>query len=464
MTSSNRVLFGVFVFLGSAVLAWQSWWSLGQCEKLTHANEPLQLLGTRRALPTSLRQDPLGGIVFGLGDTLSTKVDSFTTSSELLLDLSATSVLPSIRQAILDPMGLVEVIMQSPALRRDPDGSVFVVARIDTKYNATKEKSAGPGSKNRFPTHFLWEFRLNSELNVMEPGGLVSLLTPSSFASGPLDPRLFSFQGTNFLLFNQMVFARPNVWIDSTFFYDLSHRRVAVPLISGEWRMLRGLVNNNGKPPQVRDKNWIPLITQKQALFFRFLDPLQVLDCSEALNGGSCTIHFPRSDNENDPKFHLMSSCLRGSTPFVHWAGDYYWSIAHGTIFLTDATRLYTNHYLLVHINPFRIVFLSDPIPPLESLVSLCKLPRLSYLSFDSFFPVGLIVDGNDTCVISLHVNDEVSVLVRLRGFRALFEHAVALDSQAGFHKIPPEGYIHHQTRELSHHLLRKGQNFSTDK
>jgi hypothetical protein len=136
----------------------------------------------------------------------------------------------------------------------------------------------------------------------------------------------------------------------------------------------------------------------------------------------------------------------------------------------TKGERFYTMNYLLMHTNPFRVVFMSDPIPLDPDLWKLCKHPRSKFLGHDIMFPIGLIVDGPDTCVVSAHLNDQVSVLLRLTGFRVLFEAAVAMDRTANMHmhvashRLSIPGRLHRLTREQARSLLQHGEKFHSDK
>jgi hypothetical protein len=130
----------------------------------------------------------LSGMVLGVDGVTQSKLDNFPGSTSLLVDLSAR-IVPSIEQAILDPMKhqvcclswnsfccndwhLQRVYLQSPALRRDADGSVFVVARADTRHYETDvaRTKHKPLQLNKYPTNVLWNFRLNASLDVIDIG------------------------------------------------------------------------------------------------------------------------------------------------------------------------------------------------------------------------------------------------------------------------------------------------------
>ena len=65
--------------------------------------------------------------------------------------------------------------------------------------------------------------------------------------------------------------------------------------------------------------------------------------------------------------------------------------------------------------------------------------------------------------MIGAHLNDQLAVLIRLQGFRALFNEVVAMDRQAANHTLLPTGLLHQQSRELARHLLQQGDIWSTD-
>ena len=157
--------------------------------------------------------------------------------------------------------------------------------------------------------------------------------------------------------------------MDSTYFWDLDQRISIVPLLNGEARMIRGLKSTSG--PSRRDKHWIPLIQDHHAFFVRFSTHYKCCECEVSTD--KCRVHFPPTPNHDsaDPLFIDALHAVRGGTPFQHWVGSYYWSITHSTMFSISgqrSRRIYTMNFLMVHTDPFRVVFYSDPILLAESM------------------------------------------------------------------------------------------------
>jgi len=129
----------------------------------------------------------------------------------------------------------------------------------------------------------------------------------------------------------------------------------------------------------------------------------------------------------------------------------YYVSVAHGTHFRTcdgscNYKRYYTVHVVVIKVKPdFKVVYLSGNVPlPNKSLE--VPIVRHKYIEHSFLFPVGLLVEDEDSLIIGGHINDHSSVLYRLSGLREIMNKAIAhdkLDTGDG----PRPGVLQHYTR-----------------
>lgn len=254
-----------------------------------------------------------------------------------------------------------------------------------------------------------------------------------------------------------------NLYLDYTFFYNLDLKVSTTPLVNGQIPLLRGKTKTSFV---MRDKHWTPLIVRdKHAFFVRYYDPLQVLACE--LPSGKCHIAFPRGP-EIDQNYNDFTHCVRGGTQFLHLDGDYYWSFVHVTLFpfvpgVSDHTRLYTTNFLILHINPFRVVFISDPVRFSETIFS--ETDARNYTRFRHFvWPNAMINDGTDGILLGVHVDDTFSAIVRVAGFKNLLLSAVKKDqNDNSSRKGPKQGQLHEQARQLAKKFLRPGEQFKVN-
>ena len=148
--------------------------------------------------------------MFGLDGVDVTRANKHAVETSMLKDLSS-AILPAVLKSFLDPPGALRAYILSPALRQDIDGSVFIIARIDTRLPKNNPHL------NRFFATYFWQFRLNSTLDVMDTGTQSGPINPVNFGPfGPLEPRLFEFQRRRYIAYGILgLFFIPSVLVVS---------------------------------------------------------------------------------------------------------------------------------------------------------------------------------------------------------------------------------------------------------
>lgn len=188
------------------------------------------------------------------------------------------------------------------------------------------------------------------------------------------------------------------------------------------------------------EKNWMPFAVGDQIFIVRTLDPLNILRCTTT---GRCeTVHDENSNHEvfRDEFFHL-----RGGTPFEHYQGQYYIGIAHCTLYVTSNNlRYYTSHVVVLNVDPYRIVYISNDIELNPKIFTTYPKAKAKSVKIDNDFiyPVGIVVEDLDTVLISGHVNDNGSILVRLKGISAIMKSVISKDMRESILQGPPAGTL----------------------
>ena len=150
--------------------------------------------------------------------------------------------------------------------------------------------------------------------------------------------------------------------------------------------------------------------------------------------------------------FEHSVSHLRGGTPFELYKWPYYISVAHSTMYKKENHhRYYSAHIVVLCVEPYRIVYVSNDIKIHDEIYSRIPIVRWKYIDEGFIFPVGLITETKDVHTIGVHVNDHSSVLIRLRGIAALMHSIMQQDQRQPIKHGPPIGYLHkhiHDTME----------------
>ena len=121
---------------------------------------------------------------------------------------------------------------------------------------------------------------------------------------------------------------------------------------------------------------------------------------------------------------------LRGGTAFEQYTYPYYIGFGHSTNYLKGHYRYYGVHVIVLCVDPFRIVYFSDPLkiqPELYSGLPKENLWKMVLGNF--FFPVGVMVEDEDSVVIGCHIKDRITMLFRLTGLRNILSTVMRLDA-----------------------------------
>ncbi len=215
------------------------------------------------------------------------------------------------------------------------------------------------------------------------------------------------------------------------------------------------MIAATGKDDMPRDKHWMALIQNDELYFVHNLDPLRVMKCSIA---GHCEFVYDPRDKGNDFVFEHHVSHLRGGTPFEHYSGPYYISIAHSTMYKTsNHHRYYTAHIVILCVKPYRIVYVSDDIKINPEIYAEAPMARPRWIEDGFIFPVGLIIENKDNMLIGVHVNDYSSVLIRFKGLKKFMDQIINLDKRQNAKDGPPIGYLQQHIHDSQANLTHMG-------
>jgi hypothetical protein len=323
------------------------------------------------------------------------------------------------------------------------EGSLVFACKIWLKM-VRFDNSFMPRPLNEFGDHHTYMQTFDKHLKPTSTAHLLGIhlrIQPGHYGNGPLDVRMYRVQNQLFLTIHGSYLAASGDYYDTQMIYDVREDLVYLPEIEGGSPALNRVVDP--LDPVLRDKNWVPLIQNEQLYFVHNLDPLSVLKCS--LHGQCIFVH-----QEYDKTIPYIGN-LRGGTPFEPYSDNYYISIAHfqSTKNTTAKKYYYTAHVVVLHVNPYRVVYVSDII---EIDSHLYKDVPCEHVSVDdnSFFPISLLIENADSIVIGAHINDHYSVMLRMRGIKALMENVIEQDKQPPSpNKGPPVGYLRSSVLEL---------------
>ncbi len=204
-------------------------------------------------------------------------------------------------------------------------------------------------------------------------------------------------------------------------------------------------IHINGKTIDSYQKNWMAININNNLHFVYSLDPIIILKCS--IDGNCFNIIQNDIKNINTNKF-----VLRGSSPFQKYNNDYKIGLAHSRFVQEGKKWIYASHLIVLHLNPPRIVYLSSPL--LLNKTVFHNITRLSYAD-NFFFPVGIVLESANSIIITGHINDKISIILRLRGLKHLMQ-LIMKHYEPHKHKSgPPKGFIHEYVHRLLMHIVQ---------
>ena len=346
----------------------------------------------------------------------SSLIHSFTPAIEILS-----------QRSFLDPAGGNTYYANAPAIMWH-NGTLLAVLRIWTERQKYDMQKRWP--INNFYDNVLFTLKYDRNMRPITHGQHIGLQTPKfTYGDGPLEPRLFKHKGEVYVSFNVGLGFGDTRVRDVTVFWNYYKNYYVVPKLKG------GTKIKYAKEPDIRrDKHWSPFEWNEKLYFVYSLDPFRVISCSIHEQEAKCKFINGDIIHYDDTKMHL-----RGGTPFERYNGSYFISIAHGTFF-TKNTRVYTTHLVVMATTPVpRIVYVSADLHFHQYVLTRWPLVRHIWMKTPFLFPVGLIIENEDTIAIGAHVNDYGSVLVRMRNMKELMQKVIEMDSS----KIgPPDDAI----------------------
>ncbi|KAK2184754.1 hypothetical protein NP493_254g02020 [Ridgeia piscesae] len=324
-------------------------------------------------------------------------------------------------------------------------GQLVLVTRIWLERERYEEKKNWPA--NHFADNWLYTQKFDRYMRPVSNGSIIGIPLPKQWwvGDGPIEPRLVIHKGALYITFNgAMAFSHDNN-MDFTIMWDYDQNMAVIPKIKGGSPMVNATEAND----MPRDKHWMAFIQHGELYFVHNLDPLRVMHCTDA---GLCEFVHNEKNAEGFIFNHWVSH-LRGGTPFVLYEWPYYISVAHSTMYKRDVhRRFYTAHMVVMCVEPYRLVYMSNHIEIHPSIYQDIPMVRARYIDDGFIFPVGLILESKDSMVIGVHVNDHSSVLFRISGIRAIMKRVIKTDKRKNPAHGPPIGFMH----KLVHHAVEK--------
>ena len=247
--------------------------------------------------------------------------------------------------------------------------------------------------------------------------------------TGPHEPRLFQLNNSMYSIFST---GTQYGWISGV--WDYQNQRHFFPEFQKlvikkkeenpelQRVRIRSKRRKHQEPERISEKNWTPLVIKDEFYFVRHLDPLQIVKCKihqscEFVQNNTDALGYEMVD-EKVP--------LRGGTSFELYRYPYYVGIAHGTYFNSPKERYYKTHLVVICVEPFKILYVSDPLKINPDLYQMFKGEKVWHVVQGHFiFPTGLLVENEDSIVIGAHINDIASILLRLEGMRDIVEDVI---------------------------------------
>ena len=228
--------------------------------------------------------------------------------------------------------------------------------------------------------------------------------------------------------------------MDFTVMWDYEQNLAIIPEIKGGSPMM------NLSSDMPRDKHWMALVQDGELYFVHNLDPLRIMHCTLS---GYCEFVHEEKDEEGFVFKHSISH-LRGGTTFELYQWPYYLGLAHTTLYKSgNKHRFYTANLVVLSVQPYRIVYVSNDIEINSEIFKLAPMVRPMYIDDGFIFPVSLILETKDSLAIGVHVNDHSSVVLRLRGVQAVMEKVIASDEKHTPRNGPPIGFLHKHIHDV---------------
>lgn len=334
----------------------------------------------------------------------------------------------------LDPPHHNIFYANSPAMVWHND-ELLVVSRIWLDREVYESGLTKPWPENDFSDNWLYYQKFDKFLRPISEGTIMGIPIPKQFnvGDGPIEPRLFVHNDKVYATFNAAMSHKYDSFFDDTVMWDLEKNLPVLPKIQGGSPML------NTTSAIHRDKHWMPFEDHGKLYFVYNLDPFRILHCTVR---GECQFHYQEMD-QNGFIFDNSFSHLRGGTPFQLWRWPYYIGVAHTTLHKERTYhRMYTAHIVVLCVQPYKIVYVSNDLKIHPTLYLKAPMVRPQYIDDGFIFPVSLILESKDAAALGVHINDFSSVVLRIRGLRAVMESVIKSNEKSKEQRGPPAGYL----------------------
>ena len=112
--------------------------------------------------------------------------------------------------------------------------------------------------------------------------------------------------------------------------------------------------------------------------------------------------------------------------------------------------RYYTAHLVVLCVRPtYRVVYVSGSLRVHPRLFRTAPMVRPRYIDDGFIFPVGLVVEDLDRLAVGVHVNDDSSIILRLKGVKALMDNVMRLDQRQRAAAGPPVGFLQQYIHDM---------------
>ena len=356
-------------------------------------------------------------------------------------------------KSVIDPAGDQVFFVLAPAMQYF-EGKIHLVTRIwlnKERYVADFFiKKNMKRTLNDIQDNWLYTETLNTALEPVTYGQILGIPMDKKLemSDGTLEPRMFQIRDRLFITFNANIQYPGIGHLDTTFLYDLQRHDVFIPNITG---LTKSATQDSEYFPT--DKAWMALIQNDELYFVHNLDPLYVMKCD--LEAKCYWVHKQQNKNtfihQNDP----YVGSLRGGSPFEHYFGNYYISVAHNTLRKgTSYKRFYTTHLILLYArapSTYRIVYISGDLEFHPRMMTSIEMQATKKDDMDEsfLFPLSLIIESQDSIIIGGHINDVWSIILRVEGLESHLKKVIEVDERLGPRDSPPIGYLQRYLRDM---------------
>ena len=378
--------------------------------------------------------DLTGCIFMDTTSQLHTEIQTEMTSS--LVHKFSPYLEERVRAKFVDPPTDNSFYVLSPAVAlRGGQLHIFSRVMVDRmRYRFTKPQRF---PLNQFLTNYILHESFSGELNPLGGGSLLGIPTPifPMDGDGAMDPRVFQLRDKLYLMVLLFTYIEDKLWKPHPLIWDVEESRAILPTVD--------LTYNEHSP---MEKNWSPVVVNDTLYLVHNLDPLRMLRCDLEGPGASCQFVVDEAGSGGFT-FERRRHTLRGGTPFVLYQWPYYISLAHSVVIrqrphapFGRVRRYEANIVVLRADHDFRLVYVSNALqfnPRIYTNNTMVYYEGQILVENSFVYPVSIIPETNDSVIVGSHVNDHVSVLMRLTGFKGLMDQIQSREKSTRRRVVP---------------------------